>query len=176
MSTVCEHGISTGRIPARLVNEKDSPSSTRQSSPVPYRASRRDRTSFVSVREDDEGTAQTFLDFPFSTTDDSPSEHAVVDDSPTTSADMATALILRPDPAACCPCGRLDAWKAIRLRGRMMSRSSEDLRSRRLDTLTGHDDDVLPSLTAAAREDDVSPSYPSGRSPLERLPVEILGK
>ncbi|KAI9884179.1 MAG: hypothetical protein M1823_004043 [Watsoniomyces obsoletus] len=142
-------------------------------SPASRRGSRGARTSFVSIREDDGGLAQTFLDVKPTVADlDHPVNHPECNckDEETErelNESMAMALILQPQPACYCPCGRLDRWKRIRLGGRQMSRSTEDLRAWQFD---GEE----PSMPAPKRVKATPPKHAAGQSPLERLPMEIL--
>ncbi|KAI9756460.1 MAG: hypothetical protein M1815_003558 [Lichina confinis] len=169
----------------------------KSSSPSPRsrRGSQTNRHSFVSVREDDGGIAQTFVvsNEPAPDAWNRPvDEAALLEESPpnrdetNASTNMAAVMTLAPQPALCCPCGRLDRWKAIRLRGRRMSRSTEDLRARRYEAaqLRLHDDfeaeqtlEQTAPAPAPAPVDPVRPApptYPVGRSPLESLPPEIM--
>lgn len=180
--------ISTRPLRDESVNGKSRPrrrSLTPSPSPRSRRGSRTDRNSFVSVWEDDGGIAQTFFDSkkpPVPSPLNQLAENAIVvdDPSPTHSATMATAMTLAPRPAGCCPCGRLDEWKAIRLRGRRMSRSTEDLRSRRLAAqLDGEafDEALEQALLISSESVKVEPAvHPVGRSRLESLPVEVIGE
>ncbi len=146
-------------------------------SPASRRGSRGERTSFVSIREDDGGLAQTFLDVKpaVADPDDHPENHqeCSCEDEETErelNESMAMALILQPQPACYCPCGRLDRWKRIRLGGRQMSRSTEDLRA----IWRGDGEEV--SMPAPKRVKATPPKYAAGQSPLEQLPMEVLGE
>lgn len=170
---------------------RNPPSITSSPSPRSRRGSQTNRHSFVSVREYDGGIAQTFVVSKEPAPDAwnrAVDKAALLEEGPpgrdetSGSTNMAAVMTLAPQPALCCPCGRLDRWKAIRLRGRRMSRSTEDLRARRYDAaqLRPHDDfeaEQALELTAPARVDPVRPApptYPVGRSPLESLPPEII--
>ncbi|KAI9842251.1 MAG: hypothetical protein M1838_003227 [Thelocarpon superellum] len=161
----------------------ESPSSSR--TPSPSRSSRSSldrrrsqRPSFSSVKEDDSGVAQSFVEsressfYPLtrSVTHD---DVARGDADPAT---VATTLAIQ-SPSFCFPCGCFKEWKGIKLRGTGLSKSksSSDLR-----LLTGHDRrswDATAASTPRAPE-KIAPAeralYAPGKSPLERLPIEIL--
>lgn len=70
-----------------------------------------------------------------------------------------------------CPCDSFQGWKAIKVGGRTASRSFGDLR-----TFTkGFVWDVSTSSLESGNENARS-KYDAGMSPLERLPIEVLGK
>ncbi len=161
--------------PKRSITPPPSPSRSR-------RGSRTDGSSFISVREVDCGPAQTFFDHRISPASPQLSclyhtNSAASSSSSSSTTTMATALTLVPQPLAphlghCCPCGRLDAWKLIRLRGRCMSRSSEDLR---LQHRAAFDDGEADTAADKATSPPLPAVHQPGKAPLEALPLEILG-
>ncbi|KAI9792856.1 MAG: hypothetical protein M1833_001015 [Piccolia ochrophora] len=153
------------------------PAISTRTSPPRYIAHRprKDRTSFSSVKEDDSGVAQSFVDTKESSLDylDDPRPAIDSDDEK-----MATVVASQQAPSFCCPCGRFRGWKQIRLSGRGLgkSSSSNDLR------LLGGGDEKQGWAWEQSPERSESPSpdsldqhpYPPGQSPLERLPPEVL--
>ncbi|PFH60926.1 hypothetical protein XA68_18546 [Ophiocordyceps unilateralis] len=126
------------------------------------------RSSFSSVRENDDGLAQTFTRSKVSSYIDAP--EAVFDESPSTEA---AEYSFRPPLTQ--PHSRLHGfwfppdsfkgWKHIPIKGRRVSRSCEDLH--KLHIMWDDDQPV-----SSAKRDRLS--HPSGLSPLETLPTEVL--
>jgi hypothetical protein len=79
-----------------------------------------------------------------------------------------------------CPCEGFRGWKGIPVKGRLASRSSSDLRGLGMGAGAGtwmweNDvEDVKMGGTEVVKL--MKGSYSVGQSPLERLPVELLGK
>ena len=138
-----------------------------------------DRGSFSSVKEDDCGIAQSFTDSKESTFH-LPLDN-VVADSGAPDSTTATTLAIQA-PAFCCPCGQFRGWKEVHLKGRAFSRSYGDLKLLGGDGTQGWEwgKSPLKSTPPAvprqppAKKAEPKP-YPPGKSPLENLPVEILG-
>lgn len=155
-------------------------SSPGYSPPPPHsrRRTREDRSSFVSVKEDDCGIAQSFIHSKLSTVypsiGDRPATQDVRDDDMTT----ATSVALAPQlPGFCCPCGRFKGWKQIKLGGRGRSKSYGDIRL--LGVASDKDWQWHKSPERSPVETpkkDAPKTYPPGQSAFERLPLEILGE
>ncbi|KAI9816119.1 MAG: hypothetical protein M1832_005126 [Thelocarpon impressellum] len=159
---------------ARALLNSSSPAVSPSPSPPPSgsRLQRVERTSFSSVKEDDCGGPQSFLDSSASSS--RPTAGGGGADDHDTADAMATTVAIQT-PSFCYPCGRFKGWKDIRLRGRGMSKSSGDLRLLGGDKLQGWEWEKSPErLDAAVPDRPVAQPYSPGQSPLERLPVEIL--
>ena len=84
------------------------------------------------------------------------------------------ALVEMPIAEFCCPCSGFLGWKQIRLGGRKLSKSYSDLRllGRSHSRGWAWDDtnDRFPSKTVDTKK------LPPRGTPIDKLPVEILGK
>lgn len=125
------------------------------------------RSSFSSVRENDDGLAQTFTRSKVSSYLEAPQD--VFDFSPSNKVSQ-----LRFQPPATQPFSRLHGfwfppnsfkgWKQISIKGKRASRSCEDLHKLHMTW------DVSPAPLSKKQPG----SYPRGLSPLETLPNEAL--
>lgn len=125
------------------------------------------RSSFSSVRENDDGLAQTFTRSKISSYTDAPEE--VFDESP--GAEIAQPTFQPPvtQPHSKLhgfwyPADGFKGWKAIPIKGKQASRSCENLH--RLH---------MAWETPAAPAKKIPEVYPTTSAPLERLPSEVLG-
>ncbi|KAI9814612.1 MAG: hypothetical protein M1827_003168 [Pycnora praestabilis] len=152
-----------------------SSSSTRSPVRLPGLRPREDRSSFSSVKEDDCGIAQSFVDSKTSSlVTEAFDDEAFYGNHNHYTDKMATLVALQP-PSICCPCGGFRGWKRIRLQGRHMSRSYGDLRQFTGDEHHYLDSGKEPELKTTEAKDEKSVAlYPPGKSPLERLPTEII--
>jgi len=76
-----------------------------------------------------------------------------------------------------CPCEGFRGWKGISVRGKVASRSSSDLRGLGMGAGAGTwmwESDVKMGEMEVVKV--AKGSYLAGQSPLERLPMELLGK
>ena len=131
-----------------------------------------DRTSFSSIKESDDGVAQNFTTTKTSSYLRAEDEEAISDGLVT--PPERSGLMTNPQSAlhgVVCPCNGFRGWKAISIRGKVASKSFGDLRAlrNRFDWDVGKDVGV-PMV--ARREDG---RFGAGRSPLEMLPMELLG-
>ncbi|RDA93186.1 hypothetical protein CP533_3190 [Ophiocordyceps camponoti-saundersi (nom. inval.)] len=127
------------------------------------------RSSFSSVRENDDGLAQTFTRSKVSSYIDAP--EAVFDDSPSAEKPEFSFRPPLTQPQSRLhgfwfPSDSFKGWKQIPIKGRRVSRSCEDLH--KLHVLW---DDGRP--VSPVKESRLS--HASGLSPLETLPAEVLG-
>ena len=146
--------------------------STPPSSPTPKSAGREERTSFSSVREDGGGTPQTFFDTRSSLPSDVRPDHAQSygHDSDATTT---TAPAWKSQTAGHGPDGDLDCLK--RVGGSRFCSGTEDFK-------------IPPGglsydLKVESCVDELPPAkktttgvYAPGESPMERLPLEVLGE
>lgn len=126
------------------------------------------RSSFSSVRENDDGLAQTFTRSKISSYTHGTEE--VFDESPTAEIPQPSfgAPLTQPHSRLhgfWFPADSFRGWKAIPIKGKAASRSCEDL----------HKLSMTWSVPAPAVR-KVPDSYPTGTSPMERLPSEVLSK
>jgi hypothetical protein len=126
------------------------------------------RSSFSSVRENDDGLAQTFTRSKVSSYTQGTEE--VFDESPSAEITQPTfqAPLTQPHSklhSFLVPADSFRGWKQIPLKGRKASRSVEDLHKMAMEW--------SPPQTPAPEKK--SSSHALGASPLERLPTEILG-
>ncbi|KAI9788346.1 MAG: hypothetical protein M1816_006949 [Peltula sp. TS41687] len=157
--------------PAARLRAESTPLISKNESPPPSPArheKRGDRTSFISIKEDDADIAQTFFDSkptqPAETIADSS------EDVHPPELNMISTLTVQ-EPPSCCPCRR---WKQIRLRGRWMSRSFGDLRLLGTNYQQAPDWEGAVEVSPSPIEEETQPSEPSPvLSSLERLPTEI---
>lgn len=146
---------------------------------------RGDRTSFSSIKEGDSGVAQTFTTSKTSSylrnrydaggVDD----EEAIDDGIATPPDDALGVSTTPGPTLLqgyvCPCDTFQGWKSISLGGRMASKSFSDLRP--LGNRWAWDGQPdAPQVALEAPVAKVRGKYPPGRSPIETLPMELLGE
>ena len=148
--------------------------STPPSSPASKPTGREGRISFSSVREDDGGTAQTFLDARSPLLSDSRLDHSHGHDHGS-DATTTTAPSWRAQTADDGPEGDLDYLRRIQREGSQFCSSIEDVQ-----TQTGG---VSHELNVENCVDELPPAkktktglYAPGESPLERLPPEVLGE
>lgn len=130
------------------------------------------RSSFSSIREDDNELAQAFTASKVSSYIHQQEEHAVQDASPSLGNMVSQAdffpPITRPDSRLhgnWFPADNFKGWKQINVRGRLASRSFNDLSSLSLSWTT--------QVTPAPKKRRPSGNDP-GQAAIERLPVEIL--
>lgn len=156
---------------------------------VPPTTDRVDRTSFSSIKESySGGVAQTFTDSKTSSYlrnqlsyED---EEAVLDDassgSKTPERRDVRGMITNPHSMLhgfVCPCEGFKGWKGISVRGKIASKSFGDLKGlgmrydweTRGGELMGADGEKKQIIKIKGR-------FPPGKSPLEMLPMELLGK
>lgn len=128
------------------------------------------RSSFSSVRENDDGLAQTFTRSKVSSYIEAPED--VFDESPTSEISQPSFQAPLTQPTSRLhgfwyPPDSFKGWKEIPIKGKLASRSFEDLRRLRMTWETP------PASPPPAKR---SPGiYPTGNSPLEKLPSEVLG-
>ncbi|KAL7951089.1 leucine rich repeat domain protein [Trichoderma barbatum] len=126
------------------------------------------RSSFSSVRENDDGIAQTFTRSKISSYTEVPED--VFDESPV--AELPQSMFQSPltQPNSKLhgfwyPAEGFRGWREIPLKGRTASRSCEDLHKLHMTWET-------PAPVIVAKPHEI---YPTTASPLERLPSEVLG-
>lgn len=172
----------------------------RKYSPPTLTTDRVDRTSFSSVKETDTGVAQSFTDSKTSSYlrnvitangGDSTNDEAIYEES--LSSGEITPLENDRDSGVeldsrqfgltasrlrgfVCPCDGFRGWKAISVRGKIASKSYGDLQA-----LGNWDWEIKEVKEEEERAKGVEEELESGKdeagnSPLERLPVELLGK
>ncbi|KAL3426678.1 leucine Rich Repeat domain-containing protein [Phlyctema vagabunda] len=146
----------------------------------PSNLDRTDRASFSSVKENHSGLTQSFtdsktssylrnqLEYPDEAIDDTPSPGV------TTPTDESRIMLPLSQPHSAlhgfvCPCEGFRGWKQISLGGKIVSKSSGDLKS-----LAGgwewetRKEVLRPNVVKEERSQ-------MGLSPFERLPMELLG-
>ncbi|VUC35699.1 unnamed protein product [Clonostachys rosea] len=128
------------------------------------------RSSFSSVRENDDGLAQTFTRSKVSSYTHG-ADAAVFEESPSQEIPQPTFQPPLTQPHSRLhgfwfPAENFRGWREIPLKGKLASRSSEDLRKLYMTW--------SPPETPAV-EKRAPTSYVMGQSPLETLPSEILG-
>lgn len=156
------------------------------------------RSSFSSVRENDDGLAQTFTRSKISSYIETP-EDVFDDESPSAEEPLSSTSSTNQSgfqaPPLTQPNSRLHGfwypaqgfrgWREIPIKGKTASRSCEDLHKMHMtwdkpaplpttaeaEAHVDADGDVL--LVPAKMDGDV---YPTSTAPLERLPSEVLGK
>lgn len=127
------------------------------------------RSSFSSVRENDDGLAQTFTRSKISSYIETPED--VFDESPTTEAPQSTFQPPLTQPNSKLhgffyPAEGFKGWKEIPIKGKTASRSCEDLHKMHMTW-------DRPAPVAAKKAP--SGRYPTSTAPLELLPSEVLG-
>ncbi|KAG6016385.1 hypothetical protein E4U43_003733 [Claviceps pusilla] len=128
------------------------------------------RSSFSSVRENDDGLAQTFTRSKVSSYIEAPED--VFDESPTTEIAQLSfqAPLTQPHSKLhgfWLPPDSFKGWKEIPIKGKPASRSCEDLRKLSMTW------ESAPATPPPVRKP--AGVYGIGNSPLERLPSEVLG-
>lgn len=129
------------------------------------------RSSFSSIREDDTELAQAFTASKVSSYTH-PQLDQAVDDSQLSLGTMVQQAdffppVTRPDSRLhgnWCPADNFKGWKQIHVRGRLASKSFNDLSALSLSWSTPY---VVKKRRSSAND--------PGQAPIERLPVEILG-
>jgi hypothetical protein len=130
------------------------------------------RSSFSSVRENDDGLAQTFsrskvssyAQVPEDVFDDSPSPSPFVEKDQPVFAPPLTKPHSRLH-GFFYPADNFRGWKTIPIKGKLASRSCEDLHKLHMTWSSPASPPAKPALE----------KYTMGKSPLENLPNEILG-
>ncbi|KAE9365860.1 hypothetical protein N431DRAFT_351603 [Stipitochalara longipes BDJ] len=187
----------TGRIvvpfPLKASTETSPNAVTNTNNKIPPTTDRIDRTSFSSIKESHSGgVAQTFTDSKTSSylRNQFPSgqeqfldEDAILDDASSSSGtktpEARPGMLTNPHSMLhgfVCPCDSFRGWKGISLKGRIASKSSSDLKGLGMrydwETRGGEKMDVDIKDKRIVKVKGV---YPAGQSPLERLPMELLG-
>lgn len=126
------------------------------------------RSSFSSVRETDDGLAQTFTRSKISSYIEDPED--VFDESPTNESPQPTFQAPMTQPSSKLhgfwyPAEGFKGWKEIPIKGKPQSRSFEDLHKLHMTW-----DRPPPPQEKKAP----AGIYPTSTAPLERLPSEIL--
>lgn len=129
------------------------------------------RSSFSSVRENDDGLAQTFTRSKVSSYIDAPED--VFDESPTSEIPQPSFQAPLTQPHSKLhgfwyPPDSFKGWREIPIKGKKQSRSFEDLRKLSLSWES-------PPTSPAPIKKQLTGSYPIGNAPIERLPSEVLG-
>ncbi|KAG4428422.1 hypothetical protein IFR05_016094 [Cadophora sp. M221] len=164
----------------------------RKVAPLPYMPEKKtmppttdsvDRASFSSTKESHMGgIAQTFTESKTSSylrNEYPQDEDAIIDDSSSGSrtppellrTDSGRGMLTNPHSSLhgfVCPCDGFKGWKAISVRGRIASKSSGDLKG-----LARWDWDSDVQMTGLKVKE--KGRYAAGKSPLELLPMELLG-
>ena len=131
------------------------------------------RSSFSSVRENDDGLAQTFTRSKFSSYTNAPEDVDVFDESPSLELSQPNFQPPLTQPNSRLhgfwfPADSFRGWREIPLKGKKASRSFENLRSLYMSW--------SPPDTPVVEKKPVVTSYGTGQSPLETLPSEVLGR
>lgn len=127
------------------------------------------RSSFSSVRENDDGLAQTFTRSKISSyTNEADS---VFDESPSVEISQPAfhAPLTQPNSKLhgfWAPAPTFKGWREIPLKGKKASRSYENLRNL----------DMTWSPPQTPKPEKSKTTFSTGQSPLELLPGEVLGK
>jgi len=186
------------------VNSAVSPS-TDAKNPTPKRPvltiDRVDRTSFSSIKESNSGVAQSFTDSKTSSYLScellSPgSEEAIFDDTSSGSRTpeegttglqrLGGGLLTNPQSLLhgfVCACDGFRGWKGISIKGKVASKSFGDLRALgrwdwgvRDEQSARGEGEEMGSVEMQAKKGKVDPKILPGQSPLESLPMELLGE
>lgn len=142
-------------------------------SPHKQTADRVDRTSFSSIKESDDGVAQSFTTTKTSSYLSRPEDEEAISDGLPTPPIEISGLLTNPQSALLgfvCPCNGFKGWKAISIRGKVASKSSGDLRS----LSKGFDWEIRRDVEVAKKKDEGS--YEAGQAPFELLPMELLSE
>lgn len=189
-------GRENAPFPVRTPSEAKINTITQTHSKIPPTTDRVDRTSFSSIKESHSGgVAQTFTDSKtssylrdqFTSNHDGFDEDAILDDAASSSSGTNTpeakpGMFTNPHSVLhgfVCPCDSFKGWKGINIRGRMASKSHSDLKGlgMRYDWETsGRDKMNVDGEEKTKKIVNVKARCPVGQSPLERLPMELLGK
>lgn len=153
---------------------------------APPTTDRMDRASFSSTKESHTGgIAQTFTETKTSSylrNQYHQDEEAILDDSSSGSrtppellrTDSGRGMLTNPHSSLhgfVCPCDGFKGWKGISVRGRVASKSSGDLKG-----LARWDWDSDVRMTGTnVKEIKEKGRHAAGKSPLELLPMELLG-
>jgi hypothetical protein len=126
------------------------------------------RSSFSSVRENDDGVAQTFTSTRVSSYAHGHEE--AIDDSSSVGVEMAKAEFIPPitQPfsklhGCWYPANSFRGWKQINVQGKTKTRSFGDLQTLNM------------MWNTPSRPTNVKQIAPPGGSPMEKLPIELLG-
>jgi len=179
--------------PRKAAPNSEENKSSRKHTITPPTSDRVDRTSFSSIKENNTGVAQSFTDSKTSSylrhefelagteeaIDDAISSGTI---TPIETRKGGEIRMLNPQSALhgfICPCDGFRGWKTISLGGKTASKSFGDLRglAKRWDwDTTGERVSQKIGLDVGDSSDiKVDGRYPAGRSPFEKLPVELLG-
>ena len=171
-----------------------------QNSPPTFTTDRVDRTSFSSVKETNTGIAQSFTDSKTSSYlrnvisangGDAAHDEAIYEDS--LSSGSITPLDSDKDSGVeidrkfggltasrlkgfVCPCDGFRGWKGISVKGKIASKSYGDLQALGNWNWEVKEDETEEERAKGVEEEVESGKDEAGNSPLERLPVELLGK
>lgn len=169
---------------------------TKTNSKIPPTTDRVDRTSFSSIKESHSGgVAQTFTDSKtssylrdqFTGNHGGFDEDAILDDAASSSSGTKTPepkpdMLTNPHSVLhgfLCPCDSFKGWKGINIKGRIASKSHSDLKGLGMRygwETSGGDKMNLDGEEKTNKIFKVKARCPVGQSPLERLPMELLGK
>ena len=161
----------------------------------PLTTDRVDRTSFSSIKESHNGgVAQTFTSSKTSSylrnqVSLAEDEDAILDDV-SVSSGSRTPEEIRKEPKQgmltnphsmlhgfVCPCDGFRGWKGISVRGRVASKSFGDLKGLGMrwdwESENGAEDEMHLAVKPLVK---VKGRWPAGQSPLESLPMELLGE
>jgi hypothetical protein len=178
--------------PGKVAPSSNAIQTDRKHSIPPPTSDRIDRTSFSSIKESNSGGAQSFTDsktssylrneYPRSNDEDA------IDDSDsgsTTPVENNVVGMLNPQSTLhglVCPCDGFKGWKSISVGGKIASRSFSDLSKLKMGwnwetkALTKQEKLELDETMGKAVLKVDEGRYPAGQSPIEKLPVELLGK
>jgi hypothetical protein len=193
--TPYESGRKITPFPLKSSTETKSNTVTKTNNKIPPTTDRVDRTSFSSIKESHSGgVAQTFTDSKTSSylrhqftseQDQFIDEDAILDDtssSGTKTPEAKPGMLTNPHSVLhgfVCPCDSFKGWKGISIKGRIASKSHSDLKGlgMRYDWETrGGDKMDVDGEEKTKKIVKTKGRYPAGQSPLERLPMELLGK
>jgi hypothetical protein len=161
----------------------------------PLTTDRVDRTSFSSIKENHNGgVAQTFTSSKTSSylrnqVSLAEDEDAILDDV-SVSSGSRTPEEVRKEPkqgmltnphsmlhGCVCPCDGFRGWKGISVKGRVASKSFGDLKGLGMrwdwESENGAGDGMHLAVKPLVK---VKGQWPAGQSPLESLPMELLGE
>jgi hypothetical protein len=133
------------------------------------------RSSFSSVRENDDGLAQTFTRSKISSYTNEAED--VFDESPSSENDQPFFQPPLTNPHSqlngfWAPAPTFRGWREIPLKGKKASRSAENLRS----LVMSWSPPLTPNNEPEVKKRTSSTAYEVGRAPIETLPSEVLGK
>jgi hypothetical protein len=188
--------LPSGRKVAPILSSAEANTITKKSnSKIPPTTDRVDRTSFSSIKESRSGgVAQTFTDSKTSSYlrnqytsagHDEVDEDAILDDVSSGSKtperkEVVSGMITNPHSVLhgfVCPCDSFKGWKSISIKGRIASKSFGDLKGlgMRYDWETRGSDGMAVDGEEKRQIVKIKGRYPPGKSPLEMLPMELLG-